>query len=42
MMDFIKRRWRELLIITTIFAGCLYWFSWHWKPFTQNLKSHGL
>ena len=36
MMDFIKRRWRELLIVVTISAGCLYWFSWHWKPFTQN------
>ena len=36
MRDFIKRRWRELLIIITILSGCLYWFSWHWKPFTQN------
>ena len=36
MLNFIKRRRRELLIVLTISAGCLYWFSWHWKPFTQN------
>ena len=36
MLNFIKRRWRELLIVLTVSAGCLYWFSWHWKPFTQN------
>lgn len=36
MKDFLKRRWRELLICTTVSAAVLYWFSWHWKPFTQN------
>jgi len=36
MLNFIKRRRRELLIVLMISAGCLYWFSWHWKPFTQN------
>ena len=36
MMDSILRRWRELVIFGTVAAGIIYWFSWHWKPFTQN------
>ena len=36
MMHSIMRRWRELVIFGTVAAGIVYWFSWHWKPFTQN------
>lgn len=36
MMYSIMRRWRELVIFGTVAAGIVYWFSWHWKPFTQN------
>ena len=36
MKRFLRLWWFELSIIFLIFAGSLYWFSWHLKPFTQN------
>lgn len=36
MKNFFRLWWFELSIAFLIFAGILYWFSWHLKPFTQN------
>ena len=36
MKQFLKRYWGGLSIFLLLFSGICYWFSWHWKPFTQN------
>ena len=36
MKKLLLRYWREWVLCLMLLAGILYWFSWHWKPFTQN------
>ena len=28
--------WREWSLVLLLAAGTVYWFCWHWRPFTQN------